>query len=149
MKKYLLQIAATLTILTAVGLTASAQSTRKMTITVPFDFYVGKTALPAGTYVVYGTSSHSGDSFLLTDANGKRRVLFNAQTVEAGKVREVARIDFKRYDDKYFLARMWSAGSRIGRELRQSGIERDAAKSTNRNVAQKDAKPEVVTITSE
>jgi hypothetical protein len=149
MKKHLLHIAATLTILATLGLTASAQVTRKMTVTVPFDFYVGTTALPAGTYTVYGTSSPSGNGFLLADADGKRKVFFIAQTVQSGKPRSIARIDFNRYDDKYFLARIWSAENNIGRELQQSKLERDTAKSADRNVARKVSKPEFVTITSE
>ena len=149
MKKQLFQIAATLTILATLGLTASAQLTRKLTVTVPFDFYVGKTVLPAGTYVVYGTTLQSGDGFLLADGDGQRKVFFHARTVQAGTVRESSRIDFRRYDDKYFLAGMWSAGTNLGRELQQSDFERDAAKDADKNVAQKDSKPEIVTIAGE
>ncbi len=78
MRKHLLHIAATLTILVAVGITASAQITRKMTVTVPFDFHIGKTALPAGTYTVYDTSTQSGDGFLMADNDGGPRVFFMA-----------------------------------------------------------------------
>ena len=149
MKKHLVHIAATLTILVAVGITASGQITRKMTVTVPFDFHIGKTVLPAGNYTVYGTSAPSGDGFLMADNDGGPRVFFIAHPVKAGKTRSVARLDFRRYNDKYFLARVWSAGSNIGRELQQSGLERDVAKPAERNVARKASKPEVVTITSE
>lgn len=149
MKKHLFNIAATLAILATLCLTATAQLTRKMTVTVPFDFYVGKTALPAGTYILYGTSSQSGNGFLLADADGNRKVMFLAGTIQSGKARATARVDFKRYNDKTFLARVWSAGSNVGRELQQSGFEREAAKNSERNVARKDTTPEFVTITSE
>ena len=149
MKKHLVHIAATLTILVAVGITASAQITRTMTVTVPFDFHIGKTALPAGTYTVYDTRTQSGDGFLMADDDGGPRVFFIAQPVKTGKTRSVARLDFRRYNDKYFLTRIWSAGSNIGRELQQSGLEREVAKTGERNVARKASKPESVTITSE
>lgn len=149
MRKHLVHLAATLTILVAVGITASAQTTRTMTVTVPFDFHIGKTALPAGTYTVYNTSTQSGDGFLMRDNDGGPSVFFIAQPVKSGKARSVARLDFRRYNDKLFLARVWSAGSNIGRELQQSGLEQDVAKTGDRNVARNDGKPEIVTITSE
>ena len=150
MRKHFLHIAAALTILFVVGITASAQTTKKMTVTVPFDFYVGKTALPAGTYTVYGTSTTSGDGFLLADNGGSHtKVLLNGQQVHAKNSRSVARLEFRRYDDKYFLARVWSAGSNIGRELKRSRLERDTAKSAERNIARKDVKTEFITVTSD
>ncbi len=71
------------------------------------------------------------------------------QPVKTGKTQSVARLDFRRYNGKYFLARVWSAGSNIGRELQQSGLEREVANTGERNVARKASKPEIVTITSE
>lgn len=148
MKKHFLHIAAMLTILLTVGMTATAQTTKTMTVTVPFDFYVGKTALPAGTYTLYNSSLNSGDGFLLATAEGTK-IFVNAQQVLPGKGHSAARIEFRRYDEKYFLAEIWSGGSELGRGLRQSKLERDTVKRAERNVAQKDVKPVIVTISGE
>jgi hypothetical protein len=120
-----------------------------MTATVPFAFYVGKAGLPAGTYTVYGTSTNTGDGFLLRDADGHVKAVFNAQQVQSGDVRSAACLEFRRYGDNYFLARVWAAGSNIGRELQQSQLERETAQGDARNLAQRGAKPEVILVTTQ
>jgi hypothetical protein len=149
MKKQLLQIAATLSLCLMLGVAAKAQMTRQMTVTIPFAFYVGKTALPAGTYTVYGTSTHTSDGFLLRDADGHVKVTFNAQQVQSGEWSSDSHLEFRRYGDKYFLARVWEAGNNIGRELQQSRLEREMAKDTDRHLAQKSARPEAISVTTQ
>jgi hypothetical protein len=149
MKKQLLPIAATLSLFLMLSVAAAAQTTREMNVTVPFAFNVGKTALPAGTYTVYRTSTHTGDGFLLRDANGQPKVVFNAQQAQSAGAQGESRLEFRRYDDKYFLARVWAAGNDIGRELRPTRLERELAKEATRHLAQKDVKLEAVTVTAQ
>ncbi len=149
MKKQILQITVTLSLCLMLGIAAQAQTTRQMTVTVPFAFNIGKTALPAGTYVVYGTSTSTGDGFLLRDVDGHVKATFSGQQVQSGAARSVSRLEFRRYDDKYFLGRVWAAGNNIGRELQQTRFERDAAQGDARHLAKKDARPEIVTITAQ
>lgn len=148
MKKQLLQIATTLSLCLMLGLIANAQMTRQMTVAVPFAFYVGKTALPAGTYTVYGTSTNTGDGFLLRDADGHVKAVFNGQQVQA-VARSAASLAFRRYNDNYFLGSVWAAGNNIGRELQKSRFERETAQSDARHLAQKGVKPEVITVTAQ
>jgi hypothetical protein len=148
MKKFL-NIAMTLTLLAVFVATASAQMTRKMSVTVPFDFYVGKTALKAGTYTIYGTSSATGNGFQVTDANGHLKAVFDGQQVQSSKAGSVSKLEFRRYNEKYFLGRVWSTGSDIGRELLESKVERDAAKKVGLTVASADTRPEFVTVTGQ
>lgn len=147
MKKQLLHIAATLSLFLMLGVAAAAQTTRALTVTIPFNFYVGKTSLPAGTYTVYRTSSNSGDGFLLRDADRQAKVVFNAQPVQSAGARTDSRLEFRRYDDKYFLARVWAAGNNFGCELQPSRLERELAQEATRHLAQKAVQPEVVTVT--
>jgi hypothetical protein len=149
MKKQLFQIAATLSLFLMMGAAAMAQTTREMTVTIPFAFNVGKTALPAGTYTVYRTSTNTGDGFLLRDANGQPKVVFNAQQAQSARVQGESKFEFRRYDDQYFLAGFRSTGSNIGRELQQTSLEREAANKSTRHLAQKSAKPEIVTVTTQ
>ena len=129
------------------GVAANAQTTKHMTITVPFAFNVGEKELPAGTYSVYGTSTISNDGFLLRSADGQNKIVFNAYQKQSSKIRSKSRLEFRRYDEKYFLAGVWSAGNNIGRELRQSRSERKLAKQANRHLAQNTVKPEIVSVT--
>ena len=149
MKKQLLHIATTLSLCLLLSVAATAQMTRQMTVNIPFAFYVGKTALPAGTYTVYGTSTHTGDGFLLRDAEGQVKVVFNGQQVQSEEARSVARLGFRCYGDKHFLARVWGAGNNLGRELQQSRLERETAQGDARRLAQKEVKPEVISVTTQ
>src|SRR6185503_19768029 len=97
MKKQLLQIATTLSLCLLLGDAATAQMTKQMTVNIPFTFYVGKTALPAGTYTIYGTSTHTGDGFLLRDVAGNVKIVFNGQQVQSEESRADARLEFRSY----------------------------------------------------
>jgi multidrug resistance efflux pump len=147
MKKFF-QIAATLSLLVVFVATASAQMTRKMTVTVPFDFYVGKTALKAGTYTIYGTSSTTGNGFQITDVHGHLKAVFDGQQVQSAKAGQIAKIEFRNYNGTYFLGRVWTVGTDIGRELQESRVERDAAKKAE-GVARTESRPEFVTVTGQ
>lgn len=149
MKKQLSLIAATLSLFLMLGAGAAAQMTRQMTVTIPFAFSVGKTELPAGTYTVYRTSTTAGDGFLLREADGRAKVVFNARQIQSGESSEVGRLEFRRYDDQYFLARVWAEGSNIGRELQRSRQEREAAREMTRRLAQKSVQPEVITVAAQ
>ena len=149
MKKQLLQMVAIISLSLMLGVAATAQMIRQMTVAVPFAFYIGKTALPAGTYTIYRTSTHTGNGFLVRDAKGNAKVVFNTQQVQSGKSQSVARLEFRRYNDKYFLGSVWAAGNNIGRELQQSQLERETAKGAVEHLAQRDVKPEVITIATQ
>lgn len=146
MKKQLFHTAAALSLFLMLGVAASAQTTRVMTVTIPFDFYVGNTALPAGTYTVYGTSTYGGGGFLLGDADRQVKLVFNTQQAQTAESRTNHRLEFRRYEDKYFLASIWAAGNKIGRELQLTRFERGLAKEVTRHLAQKGGGPEVVTV---
>ena len=150
MKKHLLTFGATLSlVLTLAVVSASAQTARQMTVTVPFDFSVGKTELPAGSYTVYRLSTRSGDGFLLRNAEGDAQVVINTNPVRSGEAQARGRLDFRQYGDKYFLARVWVEGNEIGRELPRSGREREVAKNPARNLAQEGAKPGIVSVSAQ
>lgn len=149
MKKQLLNVAATLSLFLMLSVAAAAQTTRQMTVTIPFAFNVGKTALPPGTYTVYSTSTSTGNEFLLRDAANRAKVVFNTQQIQSVEAREGGRLEFRRYDDKYFLACVWAEGSNIGRELQQSSLERETAKDATLRLAQKGMQRAVVPITTQ
>lgn len=149
MKKQLLHIAATLSLFLMLGAAAAAQATREMTVAIPFNFYVGKTALPAGNYTVYRTSTNSGDGFLLRAADRQAKVVFMAHQVRSAGAPGESKLEFRRYDGGYFLARVWAAGNNIGRELQPTRLERELAREATRHLTQKGVKPEVVTVTAQ
>jgi len=143
MKKHLLSIASVLSIYVALtAVPASAQVTRQMTVTIPFDFTVEKTALPAGTYAVYALGSSQSDGLLLRGAEGHAKTIVVTHAVRSRDLSGRARLEFRRYGGHYFLARVWAAESDTGRELTQSRLEREYARGREPRAA----KPEVVSI---
>lgn len=148
MKKQLFHIAATLSLFLMLGAAAGAQTTREMTITIPFDFNVGETALSAGTYTVYRTSTSSGNGFMLRDAKGQPKVVFHTRQAQSAGAQGESKLEFRSYDDKYFLAYVWAAGNNIGHELQPSRQERELAQEAAISLAQKGGKPGVVTVTT-
>ena len=143
MKKHLLTILALLSLfLTLFVVSASAGATKQLTITVPFEFKVEKTTLPAGTYTIYRTSTNDAQGFLIRDENGRQEVLFITHMVQKRDVPATGRLEFRRLGDQYFLARFWWEGDNIGREIATYHVELEIAGGP----ADKVAPPEVISI---
>lgn len=145
-KKQFLNIAVMLSLFLALGGAAAAQMTKQMTVTIPFAFSVGNKSLPAGTYNLYRTSTTTGDGFLLRKLDDSAKVFFNAQQVLEGEAGADRRLEFRRYEDKYFLASVWAEGGKSGREVLQSSLERKTMRDTALRQSMKIVQPEIVTI---
>ncbi|HEY6381505.1 MAG TPA: hypothetical protein VIY07_06830 [Pseudolabrys sp.] len=143
MKKHLLAIAAWLSLFLALFVvSASAGTAKHLTITVPFDFKVEKTTLPAGTYTIYRTATNDAHGFLIRDESGRAEVLFITHSVQTRDVPARGRLEFRRFGDQYFLARFWWDGDNTGRELAYYHVELEIAGGP----AEKVAPPEVISI---
>jgi hypothetical protein len=143
MRKHLLAIAAWLSLFLALFVvSASAGTAKHLTITVPFDFKVEKTTLPAGTYTIYRTATNDAHGFLIRDESGRAEVLFITHSVQTRDVPARDRLEFRRFGDQYFLARFWWEGDNTGRELAYYHVELEIAGGP----AEKVAPPEVISI---
>ncbi len=103
------------------AVSANAESTLNLNMHIPFDFYIGDRAMPAGDYTLETTGvgnqvielrnvlGHTGASFLTspTETRGK------------GHTNELV---FRHYGTLYFLSAIWEAGNPIGRVTR--GVSR-------------------------
>jgi len=107
MKKSYSTAVLTLTCLLGLGISARAQDTEGVRVTVPFEFVAGNTTLPAGTYTVgrlspeafspIAISSQGHGAFVLPIAVGRAR---------AGQ----PQLSFEHVGDKYFLSEADSPG---------------------------------------
>lgn len=121
---------AILMLVAGAGFGAAAQSNDRIVVNIPFEFTVGKAALPAGEYVVVRRKMN-----LLevrgTDSDAAAIVTTTPLAVdEAG---ERAQIVFNRYGEKYFLAGVQSldgsmivkaSASKDEQRLAKAGVER-------------------------
>ena len=104
-----------------------ADDTKKIKITIPFDFVVGSKQLKAGNYVVQSWGK-SGDGALLfrSEDGGAQQIVF-AVPVETNKTGNHERLVFHRYGGEQFAAQVWFMGNAEGYELIPGSRERESA----------------------
>ena len=125
MKSRIFATLSSLALLTAA--TAFAQSDGPMRVAIPFEFRVGKTILPAGPYDVRVQFT---SVVVLRSSEGKAGMRILTHGVGGGwDIPKKSRLEFHRYGNTYFLARVWSRGTSQGRELRKSMAERELARN--------------------
>lgn len=124
----LTMLAAIITIaLATAAVSTNAQNRLTVTADIPFEFMVGDTKLPAGSYRVRATSD-AGDVLLISNDDGKGSVFRLAREIRDGNHKGVS-LMFRRYGDQNFLSVVWTGqtGQAINKSRRQKSIERELA----------------------
>ena len=103
------------------GLHAQAIDLR---VNVPFDFHMGEKLMPAGQYMIH----HSAGLLTVREEGGSSGLLMFL-TLPASRSHTPASgaLEFNRYGENYFLAKIWAAESRDGRSLPKSAREKEIA----------------------
>lgn len=101
------------------------QAQTGMSVTIPFDFYVGTQKLPAGSYEV----THPAEPLLrLYDGNKHVSTVFsNGVTNKSAPPN--GQLIFNRYGDNYFLSEVRWIGSEKARQLLKSKLEIEIARN--------------------
>ena len=140
----------TLSIIAILGLTTllvaspvSATPSAVMSASIPFEFTVGKTVLPAGQYDVK-TNYVSSGVLLIQGRDGGPSVMILANTAYSRKSMNETSLVFNKYGNQYFLSKIWTAGEDEGCELRKTPAEREISRAYR--LAKSDAPVETVTI---
>jgi hypothetical protein len=145
LKKQILGIVATLTLILPISIIGFAGISGKVSAEIPFDFVVGSKEFKAGKYTVGRLSIGSAaDTLIIRSAEDGESANFNANNVY-GKGEPRARLVFNRYGNQYFLAQIFDGESEQGSAIGKSRAEREAAKKRD-VITQNAAGPEVVTI---
>ncbi len=122
-----LVIAVLILMAAAVPSFAQVSSTK---VSVPFEFQVGNSILPAGDYSL---TQFAGQGLVIENANGKgAAVAITDATGGNGEARQ-PHLTFHRYGEKYFLAEAWLRYSNAGRVLHASPAEVEIARITPSN----------------
>ncbi|MDR3719121.1 MAG: hypothetical protein P4K98_09985 [Bryobacteraceae bacterium] len=99
-----------------------------MKVSVPFEFHVGATVMPAGEYHLNWSFGLSNHLLLLESDDSQTRMWILADDVlNAHDGRTQGSVVFHKYGDAYFLSEVWSFGSDVGSALHESKVEREAA----------------------
>lgn len=92
---------------------------------IPFDFMVGKKKLPKGEYVIEAVND-SGTVLIRRNKGGKA---VNVMTIKDKLTdKHKSKLVFRRYDDQYFLARIWDGSSTTVLKIEKSSAEKKVAK---------------------
>jgi hypothetical protein len=105
-----------------------AGSEAKVNATIPFDFIVGKTTLPAGQYTV---SEFGERGLIVRSEDAKAAVMVLTMGVRAKSAKNQPRLEFNRYGNTYFLSKVWSGYDNEGRAVHKSNQEREIALNQN------------------
>jgi hypothetical protein len=124
MKKKVFSVMATCCLLTAVAATAHAQLPgTALRASIPFEFSVRGTILPAGDYEIKRISDEPDGLIISSLSDKHEQALFETIPVEAARTSSRAEIIFHRYGDSYFLSEVFAGGEQTGRELTRSRLE--------------------------
>jgi hypothetical protein len=129
MKKQVLTLVGVLSLVLAAG-SAFAQS-GDLRFTVPFNFIVSGSTMPAGDYMV-STMGGANQILVLRATNGSASTAINANHIEASKPCNTTKLVFRHYGDRYFLAQVWKQGDDRGRQLPKSNLESEIARDFSR-----------------
>ena len=110
------------TFVVAVG-SANAQSSRRLTADVPFDFQIGDKTFASGAYEVKAITN-GGSALVIRSEKSQQSITRLTNTIVPVKRNTTARLVFHKYGDSYFLAEVWSGGDYAGRQLLESKRER-------------------------
>jgi hypothetical protein len=148
LKKKILSIVATLTLLIPMAIIGFAGLSGRLIADIPFNFVVGNKEFKAGKYSVGRLASgRTADTLILRSEDGPEAANFNVNKVY-GKGKPRARLVFHRYGNQYFLAQVFDAENMEGSALLKSKAEREAAKKRD-VITQNAAGQEVVTVVAQ
>ena len=91
---------------------------------VPFDFAVGNSHLPAGTYTITSADSRSSTGVMIRSESGKIAVLAMANA--DGKQSKTGKLVFDKYGDQYFMREILCSNVDMNVELPVSKAEKRA-----------------------
>ena len=117
-----------LLVLSSMAATQVARAQETMVADIPFAFTAGNATLPAGEYRVQKLDGNSAVLLIrCSDASAAAMVITSA--AQANELQSQSKLVFNRYDNRYFLAQVWTAGSIRGREFPKSSQEKELAQS--------------------
>jgi len=95
-----------------------------LTATVPFNFRVGSTTMPAGNYII-----HESQGILrVNQVGGNRATVVLTLPASRSSAPSTGVLEFRCYGDTYFLSSVWGAQSKEGAALGKSSQEKEIAK---------------------
>ncbi len=101
-------------------------------VTVPFQFRVGKTLLPAGSYLIQSADDYFPNLLVIRNENGSPTIETLTKTLSAKVGTPVhSELVFEKVGKQEYLSQVWEGGSRIG-----DGVSEPALATANPSASQ-------------
>src|SRR3989442_14152913 len=78
---------------------------QRLTVQVPFEFHVGPSLLPAGTYIVDNDAAPNVVRLKSTDSHNS--VMIQTNAVQTLSTTDRGKLIFNKYGEDYFLSQIW------------------------------------------
>src|SRR5262245_20693420 len=124
--------------------TVSANIGEPPKVNIPFAFTVGYKTLPAGANKVRNVTS---EALLIHSADSKQAATIQTNHKQAGLTPGQLKLAFRRYGDRYFLAKVWTPLEEF--EVTRSRAERELTNDPAKHLAQNAAEPETIYIAAD
>jgi len=126
MKRKIRGMVFSLAIVLTLAISASAQS-GALVVNIPFDFYLGKTALSSGEYIVSLTGN--GEVLQMTNKDNRKGIFSMSMPAAPPRAQARSVLVFSRYGDEHFLSTIYWAESGRARQLPKGELEIEVAKN--------------------
>lgn len=126
MKRRLMTAFAVLSVIILGFASAEAQSSDTLVVNIPFTFTAGDRDFPAGKYTIKPVSLKRS---LMQSEDGSISTTVPVNYNQKKSVTSAARIVFNKYEERYFLTRIYQAGAEIGYDLWHMSKEERLAKN--------------------
>ena len=97
--------------------------TRTMEATIPFEFRIGNSVMPAGSYRV----DYSPQMLRVREEHGNHIATRLLNSVDRVTPPSTGVLEFTRYGNDYFFSKIWIPGSAAGGALPKSSLEKELA----------------------
>jgi hypothetical protein len=121
MKRHPWQAAGFLAVLLAAAAATGQNNPAVLKADIPFPFVVANHTLPAGHYVV----STLGEQTIRIASFNRQGAFVLTFKVDGRASESSGNLVFYRYEDSYFLAQVWNAGNKQGKQVFKSPAEEE------------------------
>jgi dienelactone hydrolase len=128
------------------AVSASAQSAYGVRADVPFDFNVGDKTIPAGKITARPVNANDAGTMSIQNFAKGQHAFRMAHKLYSADSSDKAKLVFRKYGDRYYLAQIWIPGYRaweINKSRSERALEREMR--ATKHVA-KTYDPELVTV---
>src|ERR1700733_6063580 len=96
------------------AISAQGQIIGELEANIPFTFHAGGAKLPPGKYVIHVLDSSDLGAMEITSADNRTSALFEVREAQDSTTPQKAELVFKHYGDRYFLAKLFDGGDKVG-----------------------------------